>query len=767
MVKSARNSGNPSTILPRDPHDALTLENDIVGLRLWGPANRPTLSLGRADIWDRRWFAERQPLVTMAELRELAFSNRLAEVAPDPNDTIYNLYHLYDFPCPKPGGQVILGCPFAAETYAHRRSDGVIELSVSGSKGRLDAEIWVSLSRPLVAINCRCKGIARGDVWVRVWRHHDTLRPGQPISESLGNRISSDFEPMQAPRPFGGEEGFGIIQDFPPEMTFPSGFQAVVAATLMGSEAVLQHAAGVRYLGTPLWAPKEGRIDHGTLKRYSPINESPGAAVTATLGDIEECFTILAAITTTHDGLDAASEAVQVLRQARETGTDGLVAERRQEFQRAQRRNRAVVRVGKDFHLSAPEVVLPRLRRPAGCYSDVPLCTIMGTKLWFQDLGLWHNDFHFNELRAEPMLTLGQTDDLLPYCELVLNLLPMAEENARDVYGLPGAMYPIAHFPLRTRGICHTNLTWEQDLGLNGLISKPLWLYYRFSGDIDYLRELAWPVLRSCARFCRAYLSEAPDGYLHIVPTVSPEHWGLTPSFERNRDCLSALTLTKYLLRAAAQAAAVLGVDTNEAADWLTATERQVPYPTSQTDEGPVWVDVAGAPPIEYNIPVPLSNVFWGDDVGLDSPPEILEIARRTMRQIRIWQPHSGYVDSCIRNRLGVWKDGAMLYPENFLLSYQGIRLFPCVPPVGEIVMENFAAEGGFLVSAVRTADGVIEGVRIVSRLGGPCRVANPWPQRGMTVEGERAEPIGAALPGQGRLEFSTQPGHCYSLYSR
>lgn len=760
-------SVTPPVALSRDPAEALTLENDIVGLRLWGPANQPTLSLGRSDIWDRRWFAERQPLVTLAQLKELALSNRLAEVAPNPNQTVYNLYQLYDFPCPKPGGQVILGCPFATETHAQWRPDGVIELSVVGPTGRLDADIWVSLSRSLVVIDCRRKGLADGDVWVRVWRHRDSLRSGQPISETLGNTPTADFEPMTAPRTFHGKADFGIIQDFPPEMTFPNGFQAVVAATVLGAKVGFQCVNDVCRLGTPLWAPREGRTDHGGLKRYTPINEAPGAAVTATLTDSEERFTILAAIATTHEGPDAASEAAHVLDQARLIGADGLRTERDREFQRAKRKHRATVRVGNDFHLSAPELVLPHLRRSDGYYSDVPLCTVGGTRLWFQDVGLWHNDFHFNELRAEPMLTLGQADDLLPYCELIHNLLPGAEENARDVYGLPGAMYPLVHFPLRARGICHVNLTWEQDVGLNGLISKPLWLHYRHSGDLEYLRDLAWPVLRACARFCRAYLSAEPDGYLHIVPTVSPEHWGLTANFERNRDGLSALTLTKYLLKAAAQAATILGEDTNEAADWLKAAERLAPYPTFQTDEGPVWVDVAGAPPIEYNIPAPLANIFWGDDVGLDSAPDIQELARRTMRQIRIWPPHRGYLDGCIRNRLGIWEDGARLTPENFLLSYQTIRLFPCVPPTGEIVMDHFAAEGGFLVSAVRTAEGPIEDVRVFSRRGGVCRLANPWPQHAVGVEGRTAEPLGDVFPGQGPVAFSTLPGQWYRLRAR
>jgi hypothetical protein len=36
--------------LPRDPHDALRLENEVPGVRLRRPATQPTLSLGKADI---------------------------------------------------------------------------------------------------------------------------------------------------------------------------------------------------------------------------------------------------------------------------------------------------------------------------------------------------------------------------------------------------------------------------------------------------------------------------------------------------------------------------------------------------------------------------------------------------------------------------------------------------------------------------------------------------------------------------------------------
>lgn len=751
-------------VLPPDPYDALTLVNDIVGLRLWGPAPQPTLSLGRSDIWDRRWFADGQPLVTLDRLRELAATDRLAEVAAEPNRTIYDLYGRYEFPCPKPAGQVILGCPFATESRARRCDNGVIELAAAGPTGRLEALIWVSLTRSLVVVDCNVTGLQPGQVWIRIWRHRDTVLPGQPVSATLSATESGDFEPLPPPRAFQHAAEFGIVQDFQAETTFSRGFQAAVAATVLGADIRCECVGDTPYLGTPLWAPREGRLDHGVLKRYTPQNEAPGAAATATPTGILSRFTVLVAVATTHDGPDAAAAAVGLLDEARHRGVERLRQEYWDERQRARRQDPATVRVQGELLLSAPDVVLPSLRRAGGYYSDVPLCTVMGTKLWFQDVGLWHNDFHFNEIRAEPMLTMDRAAELLPYCELIHNLLPMAEENARDTYGLPGAQYPLVHFPLRTHGICHVNLTWELDLGLNGLVSKPLWLYFRHTGDREYLCELAWPVLRAGARFCLAYLGEAEDGYLHIDPTVSPEHWGLTPRFERNRDSQSALTLVRYLLGIAARAAQILAKEPAEAAVWRAAIGRLAPFPTFMTDAGPVWVDVAGAPPIEYNVPVPLSCVFWGDDVGLDSPSSVLELARRTLEQIRIWKPHSFYVDACIRNRLGIWREGAVLHPENLLLSYQSIRLFPCVPPTGEIAIRNLAAEGGFLVSATRADDGQVEDVRLLSRLGERCRLANPWPQRPVAVACEQTGTALTATPGQTHLEFATRPGHTYRV---
>ena len=750
----------PVADLPRDPYLGVRLENDVLGVRLWGPPTQPTLSLGKADIWDRRWYGDRQqPLITMARIRELAMADRLGELGR------YDVYGRYDFPCPKPGAQLIIGAPFADRATVQADGTLAARLFISGAGKHLQALVWVAPTRHLVVIECETAGLGPEDLWLRICRHRDTIIPGQPLDPTIGGGASrTDFEPLPAPRCLRGQ--LGIAQDFPPEATFPDGFSFAAAASL-DIAAVIQSREDEHGLGTPLWAEREGRLGHGLVKRYSPINEATGAASTARFREMPAKFLVLATIATSQDGPKPAEIAGGWLREAQALGTGALQREQSKQLRRGRRKQPARAGVEDATKVAAPPVVLPKLRHPRGYYGDVPLCSVDSTKFSFQDSSMWHGDFHLNEVRAEPMLALGQFEELMPYCEMIRTLLAQAQENAHDVYGLPGAMYPLAHFPLKCPGIAHTNVTWEQDLGLNGLVSKPLWLYYRYTGDLTFLRETAFPVLCECARFCAAYLTEEGDGRLHIVPTVSPEHWGLTAGFERNRDCLSALTLTKYLLRAAARAAHILGKAGKETAAWQRAADRLAPYPTQMTEAGPVWVDVAGAPPIEYNVPVPLSAIFWGDDVGLDSTPEVLALARRTLDQIRVWEPHRGYLDSCVRPRLGIWRPESQVGSENLLLSYQSIRVFPSVPPDVEVTIENFAAQGGFRVSARRAKGGTVEDVLIQSTLDGPCRVVNPWPESTVLVTDERGRTAARASPGDSHVTFAAERGAGYRLAAR
>jgi hypothetical protein len=178
---------------------------------------------------------------------------------------------------------------------------------------------------------------------------------------------------------------------------------------------------------------------------------------------------------------------------------------------------------------------------------------------------------------------------------------------------------------------------------------------------------------------------------------------------------------------------------------------------------------------MEYNIPVPLSAVFWGDDIGLDSPADQRAIAERTLRLINVWEPHRGYLKG-VRKRLGIWDPADGIALENLLQSYTGvIRVFPVVPADFEGGFENLGAQGGFVVAGER-ANGRVRRITVTSLAGQACVLANPWSSGKtavMDMSTARTRSAAQSVPihtdndapnGAQRIRFDTIRGHKYEI---
>ena len=204
---------------------------------------------------------------------------------------------------------------------------------------------------------------------------------------------------------------------------------------------------------------------------------------------------------------------------------------------------------------------------------------------------------------------------------------------------------------------------------------------------------------------------------------------------------------------------------------------------------GRVWVDVADAPAEHvYTVPVTTSPVFPAEQVSERRRPDLLEIARRTVRTIRleggndlVWQPlvrarlgmldldwfkrevlystlPGGYANDRVRQiggryrdttnfdfmmRMGVWTENLSLpavLNECMLQSHDGvIQLFPNTQNLGPARFENLRARGAFLVSAAWNGHDVQQ-VRIFSEKGVQARVLMPWPSAVVTAAGTAVE---------------------------
>ena len=276
------------------------LQNDDLGVILWGPDTAPTLSIGKSDIWDRR-LPKEQPVITMEEITKRAMAGDKSILN---GAAYYTAYSHYDFPCPKPAGQLIVQLPFVEKggTLHVEKANGASTLTAEHGAKKLRLRIFVSATRNVIVMDGEAAGLAPGDVAFRLWRHQDTIVPGGELHPTLGSEKNSpmDFEPLPAPRAGGEDNVAWVTQDFPGELTFPEGFQSVLALRVEGAASTVAIQENTAGLGTPMIAEKEGRLDHGTFKRFSPINQSPGAAATLTPAQLNGAFTAYATVTTAH-----------------------------------------------------------------------------------------------------------------------------------------------------------------------------------------------------------------------------------------------------------------------------------------------------------------------------------------------------------------------------------------------------------------------------------------------------------------------------------
>ena len=427
----------------------------------------------------------------------------------------------------------------------------------------------------------------------------------------------------------------------------------------------------------------------------------------------------------------------------------------------------------------------------------------------------WHGDYHMNYNTQQVwwgVFSSNHVEQHEPYTRLVESLMPMAQWNAREQFGLPGAYFPHSAYPVASSVNPYPAPPWGYEICETPWTVQSLWWQYKYTLDEKYLRRV-YPMLLAAAQFLVAYLQKGEDGKYHIIPTVSPENWGATVDFRLNKDCIIDLALTAFLLDAMLEGSTVLGLDAGRRANWEEVRRNLAPYPGGEGPFGRVWLDVRDAPlEYVYNVPVTLAPVFPGEQVGLGSPPDVLEVARRTTRTVRleggndlVWQPlvrarlgmleldwfkrevrysltPLGMANDRLRQtggryrdetgydymmRMGVWTENLSLpaiVNECLLQSYDGVlRLFPNTTNLGKATFRDLRAAGAFLVSATWDGKAVTE-VRLKSERGAPAHIVSPWGKASVEVQALSARTAVRYTQQDGLLEFPTKAGESYAV---
>ena len=434
-----------------------------------------------------------------------------------------------------------------------------------------------------------------------------------------------------------------------------------------------------------------------------------------------------------------------------------------------------------------------------------PVCGGMYGVWNMEDRMMYHGDIHLNynsQAGFYSVFSANRPELALPFYKTIEMLIPEGQRRAREEMGV---MHPSWKgkscrgilFPVGALGIgVFYNYYWQQTMDAPFCIPLFSW-YYEYTGDLDFLRQHAYPYIRLCGDFYEDYLKREPYGksYRYSIITGGHENsWDVNPP--------SDLAFVEQTFRLLLRYSRLLGVAKQRRKLWADIVSHMPAYkvimPKEKPNQGqPVYAKNEDG----WDWPahaIQLHALYPCEVLHLRSDSTALQIARNTLQYYQVDQ--KGFTG--VMNELGlstfVMGARAGFEPQvlidsmktlirtaapNFLIidghhcaektavietvnsmmlqSVDDILyLFPCWP-AKPASFTRLRAKGAFVVSA--EYDGrQVTSLTIHSDRGTPCRIKHPWPGKTLVVEtgGKRV----AVSTRSGICTFATKAGGTYTL---
>jgi len=193
---------------------------------------------------------------------------------------------------------------------------------------------------------------------------------------------------------------------------------------------------------------------------------------------------------------------------------------------------------------------------------------------WNRDVQQWNFFFHWNQQQLYwPLLAAGHNELLKGYLEYRFRSLPYAKKDAKDLFGAEGAW---------VSDVCDRRGCNSESEILNHTpvaeIAMEFWRYYRFTGDMKFLKERALPFILEAAAFFASLFEKGEDGLYHAKEGTGYEGW------IRLRDSISELACAKSLFNIALRALEEAGVKDPRSGRWAEISKNLAPLPVIRAD---------------------------------------------------------------------------------------------------------------------------------------------------------------------------------------
>jgi hypothetical protein len=248
----------------------------------------------------------------------------------------------------------------------------------------------------------------------------------------------------------------------------------------------------------------------------------------------------------------------------------------------------------------------------------------------------WDSKYTINinaQMNYWPADVCGLSESLVPFFGMIKDLSETGAVTARQMYGCGGWM---AHHNTDLWRIAGPvdGAFWGMYPNGGAWLATHLWTHYLFTCDVDFLREW-YPVIKGTADFYLDYMQVDPrNGYLVVVPSVSPEHGPMGKKSPITAGCTMDTQIARDALSSTLQASEILGLDEDAYRGKLRdALAKLPPMKVGQYGQLQEWIEDGDDPNDQHRHISHLYGLYPSDQITATRTPDLFEGARNTLIQ--------------------------------------------------------------------------------------------------------------------------------------